>query len=81
VRERIPQELREQELVKLHQLSRAEFLQPYQTQRLTKAGAVMNVSVVSSALLSEAGQMYAIATTERAPGDGGMMEARNEQQG
>ena len=34
-------------------------------QRLTKAGAVLEVSIISSALVDEAGQMYAIATTER----------------
>jgi len=51
---------------KAHQLSRAEILEPYHTQRITKAGAVVNISMVSTALVNEAGQIYAIATTERA---------------
>ena len=66
VRERIPPALREQALATLAQLSQAKVLQPYQTQRLTQAGAVIEVSMVSTALVNEARQMYAIATTERA---------------
>ncbi|MDP1785152.1 MAG: chemotaxis protein CheB, partial [Sulfuricurvum sp.] len=37
-RERIPQELREEALKKVHQLSLAEVLEPYRTQRITKNG-------------------------------------------
>ena len=40
-------------------------LQPYQTQRLTKQGASVNVSLISTALMNQSGRMYAIATTER----------------
>jgi len=65
VRDRIPQDLREGALDKLAQLSRAEILEPYRTQRLTKDGRVTEVSIISTALLDEAGAMYAIATTER----------------
>ena len=68
VRDRIPPALREQALATLSQLSRAKVLEPYRTQRLTRAGAVIEVSMVSTALLDETGQMYAIATTERAIG-------------
>jgi two-component system, chemotaxis family, CheB/CheR fusion protein len=68
VRERIPPALRMQALATLAQLSRSKILEPYRTQRLTQAGAVIEVSMVSTALLNEAGQMYAIATTERAIG-------------
>ena len=66
VRERIPEELREKALAKMRQLSLAEILEPYQTQRIAKDGTVMDVSVISTSLVNEAGQMYAIATTERA---------------
>ena len=66
VRDRIPPELREKELVKVHQLSQEEILQPYRTRRITKSGAVVEVSMTSTALVNESGQMYAIATTERA---------------
>jgi two-component system CheB/CheR fusion protein len=64
--QRIPLELRKDELAKLHQLSRAQVLQPYQTQRLTKEGKTLQVWMIATALLNHAGQMYAIATTERA---------------
>ena len=66
VRDRIPQDLREKELVKVHQLSQEEVLEPYRTRRIAKEGAVIEVSMTSTALVNETGQMYAIATTERA---------------
>ena len=66
VRDRIPPALRMQALATLAQLSRSKILEPYRTQRLTEAGAVIEVSMVSTALVNEAGPMYAIATTERA---------------
>jgi two-component system CheB/CheR fusion protein len=65
VRDRIPQPQREDALAKLVQLSRAEILKGYCTQRLTNQGAVVDVTIISTALLNEARQMYAIATTER----------------
>jgi len=66
VQDRIPENQREGALARLAQLSRLETLQPYRTQRLSKAGAVLEISIISSALVNESGQMYAIATTERA---------------
>ena len=66
VRDRIPEELREKELVKLRQLSLEEVLEPYRTKRIAKDGAVIEVSMTSTALVNAAGQIYAIATTERA---------------
>jgi len=68
VRERIPADLRDGALAKVRQLSQAQTLEPYQTQRLAQNGAVLEVSLTSTALVNEAGQMYAIATTERATG-------------
>ncbi len=65
VRDRIPPALRDGALATLASLSRAEVLQPYRTQRLTQAGAAMDVSIVSTALLDAHGKLYAIATTER----------------
>ena len=65
VRDRIPLRLRGEAMDTLRLLSRAEILKPYHTQRLTKDGAVVEVSVISTALLNEIGNMYAIATTER----------------
>jgi len=66
VRDRTPHEQRERALDKLAQLSRAEILESYRTQRLTKDGRLKDVSIISTALFNEAGAMYAIATTERA---------------
>ena len=65
VHDRIPPELREGALDTLRHLARAEVLAPYRTQRLTKEGKSVAVSIISTALVNEAGRMYAIATTER----------------
>jgi len=66
VRDRIPEEDRKEALVKVHQLSQAEILDPYFTRRMAKDGSVLDVSIISTALVNKAGQVYAIATTERA---------------
>lgn len=68
VRDRIPAEGRVEAMTRIRKLSEAEVLEPYQTQRLTKAGAVISVSMVSTALVDEKGRMYGIATTERVGG-------------
>ena len=57
VRDRIPPGLREGALETLRHLSLAEILEPYRTQRLTKAGARLDVSIISTALLNESGEM------------------------
>jgi two-component system CheB/CheR fusion protein len=73
IRDRIPEELRKEALAKVLQLSRAKILKPYRTQRVTNNGTVLEVWMTSTALVNEAGQTYAIATTERAKesNDGG----------
>jgi PAS domain S-box-containing protein len=65
VQDRIPLELRADALDTLRHLARAEVLAPYRTERLTKEGKAVAVSIISTALVNEVGQMYAIATTER----------------
>jgi two-component system CheB/CheR fusion protein len=65
VRERIPAPQQEGALATLARLSREEVLEPYHTQRLTKSGQSLEVSIISTALINEAGTMYAISTTER----------------
>ncbi len=77
VRERIPASQREDAIAKLSALCRAKELQPYAAQRLTAAGTLLNVSIISTALLDAAGNMYAIATTER----GGRVEAAGKGEG
>ena len=64
--ERIPVDLREGTMEVLESLSHNEVLQPYLTQRLTASGEVIEVSIISTALLDESGKMYAVVTTERA---------------
>jgi two-component system CheB/CheR fusion protein len=66
VHDRIPENQRAGALARLVQLGQAEVLEPYRSQRIAKDGQVIEVSVVSTALLNEAGLFYAIATTERA---------------
>jgi two-component system CheB/CheR fusion protein len=64
-RDRIAPDRREEELARLNQLGRAEILEPYETQHLSKQGEVVNVRIIATALLDAAGQIYAVATTER----------------
>jgi two-component system CheB/CheR fusion protein len=70
VRVLVPPERMEQELQKLKNLTQARLLEPYSTQRLTRTGVVVDVSMIATALVNATGQIYAIATTERT-GPGG----------
>jgi two-component system CheB/CheR fusion protein len=81
-RDRIPPSLRQGALEQLRQLSRAEMLAPFQTQRLGKDGAVVDIWMTASPLVDEAGQVYAIATTERKcqSGRGRLPEAQDGRQ-
>ncbi|MFA6103180.1 MAG: chemotaxis protein CheB [Victivallaceae bacterium] len=65
IRDLIPEALREKALARVHQLSLSEIMESYHTQRITKDGIVLEVTITPAALLNEAGKMYAIATTER----------------
>ena len=65
VRDRVPEELRDEALGKVLQLSRAKILEPYLTQRIAQNGSILDVWITSTALVNEAGQIYGIATTER----------------
>ena len=64
-RERIPEDIADSDLDKVHQQSQAPELEPLQTRRLAKDGTVLPVSVTASALLNESGQVYAVTTIER----------------
>ncbi len=68
IREMIPEALRNEDVERVLHLSRKEALEPYRTQRLTKAGRIVQVWLTATVLLNEMGQVYAIATTERASG-------------
>lgn len=65
VRERIPKNRIAQEMNIIHNLAGSKVLEPYLTQRIAKDGTLLEVWLTSTSLVNEAGQMYAIATTER----------------
>jgi two-component system CheB/CheR fusion protein len=62
----VPPERVKQERQQLASLVEAPSLEPYRTQRLTRSGALVDVSMIAQTLRNPAGQPYAIATTERA---------------
>ncbi len=66
VLDRTPEALRADELARVQRLAQAETLDAYRTTRLTRSGAVVQVSIVSTALMDGNGRIYGIATTERA---------------
>lgn len=62
---RIPKELQEKDIKKITELCRSKILQTYKTKRLKKDGSIINIHIVSSALIDEDANTYAITTTER----------------
>ena len=66
VHDRIPKDIADTDLDKVHQQSQAPVLEPHLTRRLAKDGTVLPVSVAATALINESGQVYAVATIERA---------------
>jgi two-component system CheB/CheR fusion protein len=65
IRNLVPESLREDALSTVRQISRAEVLEPYGTERVAKDGRIVEVWLTATALVNEAGEVYAIATTER----------------
>jgi two-component system, chemotaxis family, CheB/CheR fusion protein len=65
VRDRIPQDLRDEASAQVIKLSKAKMLEPYLTHRLAKDGTDVEVSIISTSLVDETGKIYAVATTER----------------
>jgi two-component system CheB/CheR fusion protein len=61
----IPVNSREESLLRIRQLSENEILEPARIKRLAKDGRVLEVQVTATALIDDAGKVYAIATTER----------------
>jgi len=61
----IPENRKEEEVNMVKRLSRAEVLEPYRTQRLTKEGGIVDVWLTASSLIDKDNNVYAIATTER----------------
>jgi two-component system CheB/CheR fusion protein len=65
IRDLTPESLREEALSVVGQISRAEVLEPYGTERVAKDGRIVKIWLTATALVNEAGEVYAIATTER----------------
>ena len=63
--DRIPPAQRYQESEKMRELSHAKVMEPYRTQRLTKSGQIVEISMIATVLINDRGRPYAIATTER----------------
>ncbi len=66
IRDLIPKSQRKEALAVVQQLARAEVLAPYRAQRVAKDGRILEVWLTATALVNETGEIYAIATTERA---------------
>ena len=49
----------------VRELGRAEVLKPYRTQRITRDGRTLEVTLTASVLVNADGEAYAISTTER----------------
>lgn len=67
IKDRIPKALQSEDFHKLKQLSNSEILESYKTQRINKEGAIIDISITSTALIDTSGETYAIATIERIP--------------
>ncbi|MBS4025857.1 MAG: PAS domain S-box protein [Clostridia bacterium] len=65
IQELVPKSRNNEALEMLNKLSRLEKIEPFQTQRLSKNGKIVDVGVTVSLLVNEAGEPYAIAAMER----------------
>ena len=65
MRDVIPKNEQEQALAAFRQQCKAGVLEPQHARRIAKGGQTVQVSVIVSALVNDAGETYAIVTTER----------------
>ncbi len=63
--DRVPPALRKEAMGQLAQLRAGKVFEMQQTQRLTQSGEVVNIWLLTTALVNETGTIYAVATTER----------------
>jgi two-component system CheB/CheR fusion protein len=77
VADRVPEAERPREQAMRQRLGRAEAVAPYRARRLAKDGRRVEVWLTATALVDEAGAVYAVATTER-PATGGTGEHDDE---
>ena len=61
----IPEADRQEAAAIVARLARAEILLPCPARRVTKDGRTVDIALTATALMHEAGDVYAIATTER----------------
>ncbi len=64
-RKRIIEGDAKKDLTMLKKIALGDTIEPFQTKRLTKDGKIVEVWLTASALIDEAGKLYAISTTER----------------
>lgn len=74
----VPENIRLQALTRLRELIQAKDLSPYRTQKITKDGRIVEVWITASALVNEAGKVYAISTTEREIGGPSSVRTKKE---
>jgi two-component system CheB/CheR fusion protein len=65
IRALVPEEARDAASAVIHRLIRAEVIEPFHAQRLTKAAKLVDISLTATALVNELGDVYAVFTTER----------------
>ncbi|MCX5998858.1 MAG: PAS domain-containing protein [Chloroflexi bacterium] len=65
IREVTPKAIRGPESALMPKLAQATPVEPFPTQRLAKDGRTVDVWLTATALVNEAGEVYAVATTER----------------
>jgi two-component system CheB/CheR fusion protein len=65
IRDIVPEDKRQEALAFVEQIARGEDFASFETQRVTKDGRVLDVWLTVTTLVDEAGEPYAIATTER----------------
>jgi two-component system CheB/CheR fusion protein len=61
----IPEDHRTEALAIVQRLARNEVLETYRAQRIAKDGRIVEVWLTATALVNDAGELYAVATTER----------------
>ena len=61
----VPDARRAEVTIAMRRLLRSKVLEPYRTQRIAKAGRIVEISLTVTALVNQAGEVYALATTER----------------
>jgi two-component system, chemotaxis family, CheB/CheR fusion protein len=65
IQDTVPADQRDQALDKLKRLASSENLKPYRAKRVTKKGQKIEVWITATVLVNQAGEPYAITTTER----------------